>query len=334
MKKAKSVLIVGGGRMGLSHGLICSALLGKANVTYVEKSMLARFALTGLGFPRFDRVKKAFKEESFTHAIVTTPTGAHLPVIEEILELGVSSLFIEKPLSSSAIQSEEILKLAQERACVGQVGYVYRFNPNVLHLRSILLSERYGEVESYELTLSGNVIKETDGVNNNWRCNDKSGGGVLRDFGSHLIDLSRFLFGDVTDITNPIRIRKLSVDVEDQCSFNLLHSNTTGSIGVDWCDTRRRKATLNLFIRCAQAELELRGNELYVKAKDQPETTLLSSSLGASVGFYLRGEEFSLQLDEFLGLQDSYTSRLSATIKDGVLVDQLIEQVREAPLAS
>ena len=54
-----------------------------------------------------------------------------------------------------------------------------------------------------------------------------------------------------------------------------------------------------------------------------------------NVGFYLRGEEFSLELEEFLGacvgrnfhVDETVSNDITALLKDGCEVDQLIDKI-------
>src|SRR5271155_5218440 len=61
-------------------------------------------------------------------ATVATPTPDHYDIGKFLLTKG-KHLLIEKPITETPKQAEELVKLAKERALILQVGHVERFNP-------------------------------------------------------------------------------------------------------------------------------------------------------------------------------------------------------------
>ncbi len=59
---------------------------------------------------------------------VVTPTNAHFEVAKKVITSG-KHLFIEKPITSTYKEAEELIALAKEHKVKGQVGHVERFNP-------------------------------------------------------------------------------------------------------------------------------------------------------------------------------------------------------------
>ena len=63
-------------------------------------------------------------------AVIATPTRFHHSVAMDLLENGIHTL-IEKPLTDSVTDAEELVKVAADNNCVVQVGHVERFNPAI-----------------------------------------------------------------------------------------------------------------------------------------------------------------------------------------------------------
>ena len=63
-------------------------------------------------------------------AIIATPTRFHHAVAMDLLQNGIHTL-IEKPLTDSVADAEELVEVAQSNDCVVQVGHVERFNPAI-----------------------------------------------------------------------------------------------------------------------------------------------------------------------------------------------------------
>ena len=64
-------------------------------------------------------------------AVIATPTATHQSVGEQLLNQGIHCL-IEKPLASTVEQADALIRVAQEKKAILQVGHVERFNPAVM----------------------------------------------------------------------------------------------------------------------------------------------------------------------------------------------------------
>lgn len=68
---------------------------------------------------------------------IVVPTQKHFEVAKAFLEKGVHVL-LEKPITSTVAEGEELVKIAEENDCVFQIGHLERFNPAVLALENEL----------------------------------------------------------------------------------------------------------------------------------------------------------------------------------------------------
>ena len=60
--------------------------------------------------------------------IVATPTATHFDVANAVLDRGMDVL-IEKPVASAFAQTQALVRLAEQRRCIFQVGYLERHHP-------------------------------------------------------------------------------------------------------------------------------------------------------------------------------------------------------------
>jgi len=79
---------------------------------------------------------------------VAVPTDHHFSVGKHVLERGIHCL-IEKPITESVDQAQELIHLSEEQGVVLQVGHVERFNPAVRGLQGIELKPKF--IESHRL---------------------------------------------------------------------------------------------------------------------------------------------------------------------------------------
>jgi predicted dehydrogenase len=77
-------------------------------------------------------------------ASVVTPTPQHFAIAAELLRAGVHVL-VEKPITVTVAEAQELIGLAHSRQCVLQVGHLERFNPAILAAEPQLTAPRFIE---------------------------------------------------------------------------------------------------------------------------------------------------------------------------------------------
>jgi len=110
---------------------------------------------------------------------VCVPTAQHLDVGLKVIEQGVP-LLIEKPLASTVKEGRALLDAAKDKGLPLMVGHIERFNPAVVRIKELLKDD---EPISIQIERVGPYPPRIQDV------------GVIRDLGSHDIDLIRFITG-------------------------------------------------------------------------------------------------------------------------------------------
>lgn len=126
---------------------------------------------------------------SFDAAIVSTPDAPKLGLVKFLISEG-KNVLVEKPLLSR--DSAEIAALADLCRITGAIWYTaynHRFEPTIKALKTLLESGELGPIYTARFFYGNGTARN---VRQSWR--DETFG-VLSDLGSHLIDLSAFLFG-------------------------------------------------------------------------------------------------------------------------------------------
>ncbi len=119
--------IIGLGKMGLSHAAILGANPDVEMVAVCDTSSLVLTA-----FKKFSSVKTYtdYKEllikESLDFVLIATPTRFHYPMVKMALEHHLH-VFCEKPFSLTVSEGEELVKIAEVKNLVNQVGYHNHF---------------------------------------------------------------------------------------------------------------------------------------------------------------------------------------------------------------
>jgi predicted dehydrogenase len=81
---------------------------------------------------------------------IAVPTPLHYAVAKDFLLAGVDVL-VEKPITTTLAQAEELIALAEEKGLVLQVGHLERFNPAVAAVRDAVRHPLF--IESHRLSI-------------------------------------------------------------------------------------------------------------------------------------------------------------------------------------
>jgi predicted dehydrogenase len=178
--------------------------------------------------------------------------------LAEISSLAVSQnrhVLVEKPGAISAQALAPVAKEAWNSGSVVHVGFNHRFHPSMMMAREIVRSGKYGDL----LWVRGRYGHGGRlGYEKEWRAQRTlSGGGELLDQGSHLIDLTRFLFGDCALAYSRLTTSFWDMDVEDN-AFVVLETGTGGTawLHASWTDW---KNTFSYEITLRNAKIDING---------------------------------------------------------------------------
>ena len=117
---------------------------------------------------------------------------------EQVIKIAKTGRHIlcEKPLAMTTRQAEEMVKVCKENGVHLAVNYLHRFHPLVIKARELIRDQKLGKL----VTVSLNFNIDSPPSSNFRFKKELSGGGALRDLGTHMIDLLRFLGGEISQI--------------------------------------------------------------------------------------------------------------------------------------
>jgi predicted dehydrogenase len=125
-------------------------------------------------------------------AICVPPYG-HTDEVECAAARGVH-VFIEKPVALTSDHAWRMVAAAEAAGIVTQVGFMYRFGAAIQHLKQLIASGEAGPVGLMSARYFCNALHADW-----WRRRDKSGGQLVEQV-IHMVDLMRFLMGDVATV--------------------------------------------------------------------------------------------------------------------------------------
>jgi len=124
---------------------------------------------------------------------VCTPNQAHYSALDAAMRAG-KHIYVDKPVTADLDQAEKIAALLPSYAGSAQVALQFRFYPATLKAARLIQEGFLGRVSHFRAAyLHGGSIDPDKPVN--WKSTAAAGGGVIRDLGSHVIDLLWALIG-------------------------------------------------------------------------------------------------------------------------------------------
>jgi myo-inositol 2-dehydrogenase / D-chiro-inositol 1-dehydrogenase len=123
---------------------------------------------------------------------ITTPNTKHTQLAILAVEEG-KRVFCEKPMATNLADAGRVLKAAEKSRAVFQVGHNRRFAPVYAELKQIL-------ADTYQPHSAHVKMNRGELLHPDWIGNSKITGGFLYETTIHMLDLLRFLFGEVTTL--------------------------------------------------------------------------------------------------------------------------------------
>jgi myo-inositol 2-dehydrogenase / D-chiro-inositol 1-dehydrogenase len=270
------------GQLHLKHALQLKGASVEA-VADISKKALAKAKESGAKKTYTD-YNDLLRDPEVDAVVIALPTHLHLECARRAAE-GNKHIFLEKPLSRNVEEGREIIASAERNRVKLMVGYPLRFNRSFIELRKKVKSGALGEVEVAYATYisSGPFFHRAEGyipvpVPDWWFKRELTGGGVLVDLGSHMIDLLRWYFGEISDIKGHFGYR-FNMDLEDEAICVIVFKSGTLSIlNVGWF-SQSYELKVSCFGTVAHAEAQNRAGN--------PFTTLTQMLTLGTSSFHL-----------------------------------------------
>jgi predicted dehydrogenase len=180
-------------------------------------------------------------------AVIAVPNAFHEQVAVDLLRSGVHAL-VEKPMARSAAECDSMIAAASRAGAVLAVGHDFRYFPVAGYARDLLASGLLGEVRRV------NVQQSAGG---RWPYAStaallpSAGGGVLIDFGVHLLDLLLWWLGDL----RPLAYQDDAAGgVETECELEL---ELPGGAPVRIDLSRSRSLRDTVIVECERGTAEI-----------------------------------------------------------------------------
>ncbi len=150
---------------------------------------------------------------------IATPPAQHLPILRAAMRAGAHVL-CEKPLAMNRAEALEMIDIARSSGRTAITGFNWRYQPGMQRFKALVDAGALGRVFHVNARWF-NAAWADQQTAATWRMDRGTAGhGAMGDQGVHLIDMTRWLFGEFvrvfaqTGIAYPSR----KADAEDHCS--------------------------------------------------------------------------------------------------------------------
>jgi len=129
---------------------------------------------------------------------ICTPNNLHLESLLSAIAHG-KHIYCEKPLTASADEAHRVMAALRDYRGVHQMTFNYRFVPATLRAKQLVEAGFLGEL----LCFRGAYLHSGSADPNaprKWKFARESGGGVLHDIGSHVLDLLGHFLGEFSEV--------------------------------------------------------------------------------------------------------------------------------------
>lgn len=204
-----SVVIVGFGGMGSYHaGLIKETTTLKVAGTY-DVLEARRTDSTKAGYRAYESYEEVLADPAVEIILIATPNDVHKEIAIRALQAG-KHVICEKPVALSTVEFQEILTAADEAKRVFMVHQNRRWDEDFLTIKKMYDEEIIGSVFQIESRVHG-----ANGIPGDWRHIKAQGGGMLLDWGVHLLDQLLFMIDSrITSVSSSLSFI-LGNDVDD-----------------------------------------------------------------------------------------------------------------------
>ena len=327
--------MIGLGKMGLSHLAILRAhprleLVAGCDSTAYLTDILTKYS----GLKCYDNFDRMLEQEPLDALVVATPSKLHAGMVEKALNRGLH-VFCEKPFVLDVSDGEKLVSLAESKGLVNQVGYHYRFVGAFKEAARVVKSGALGRIHHVRAEAFGPVVLRPKG--GTWRSAKSEGGGALYDYACHAIDLVNFVVGTPIAVDGVVRQGVFSQDVDDEIYCTLRYADgASGQLSVNWSDESFRKMSTRISVWGTngritadrqECQIYLREPHAALPGVDKGWTIRYTTDLTEEVWYYLRGEEYSAQIDYFAESVDARRVDGENTFRSALDADRLVSMI-------
>ncbi len=197
--------IVGFGGMGNWHRETIDTIDGLEVAGIYDIDEARKAYAKEVGVHSYDSLEELLADEQIDIVLIATPNDLHKPIAIQAMRAG-KNVVSEKPVTLNSSDLQEMIEVSKETQKLFTVHQNRRWDEDYLTMKKIYEEQKLGEVYRIESRVHG-----SRGIPGDWRQEKEHGGGMVLDWGVHLLDQILQMMGStklktvyatVTNITN------------------------------------------------------------------------------------------------------------------------------------
>lgn len=284
----KNVAVIGYGGQGAWH---CSQIADSDVVTLsgiYDVKEARRRAAENNGIHVYSSNEEIFDDKNVDIVVVATPNDVHLELVKKALLSG-HNVICEKPVALSVKDFEEMLNAEKESGKRLSVHQNRRWDVDYLAVKNVIESKNIGDVLRIESHIMG-----SRGIPSDWRGNKEYGGGMLYDWGVHLIDQMLMLIPEKITSVNCVTTHYTNDEVDD--GFRLELGFISGKTALIEVGTYNFISTHRFYMLCKEGTMlhpnwRVKGKVAKLKKWVEKDVTPIQNAAGITKTMAHRDEK-------------------------------------------
>lgn len=170
----------------------------------------------------YDSYDALLADESIDAVYVPLPPALHYEWGRKALEAG-KHLLMEKPFTTSVQETEQLLKLAEEKGLAVHENYMFLYHSQLARIKEMIADGSLGQIRLYRMSFGFPMRSQGD-----FRYNKELGGGALLDCGGYPVRLALELLGDTAKVVQSKLIQPKGFEVD--LYGNAVMDNVAGEV--------------------------------------------------------------------------------------------------------
>lgn len=210
----KNLAIVGYGGQGAWHAnwALKSDVISLAGIYDIAEKRVQ--AAKDNGIHTYSSLEELVSDPAVDIVLCATPNDVHKDIVITAMNAG-KHVVCEKPVALSVEDFDDMVACAKKNGVFFSVHQNRRWDVDFLAIKSIIASGEIGQTVNIESRIHG-----SRGIPSDWRCHKPQGGGMILDWGVHLIDQMLQLIPDEKVTKLYCELTNITTDEVDD-GFNL-----------------------------------------------------------------------------------------------------------------
>ncbi|SKA89428.1 Predicted dehydrogenase [Thiothrix eikelboomii] len=304
--------LIGLGKMGQNHLRVLAMLRG-VNISYIADENHDLTNRLGKQYSVEALSPKNALDVAVDAIVIATPTVTHYEYVH-LVSRRTKNIFVEKPMAHTLESSRNMANLAKSEELNIQIGFIERFNPAIIALKSIL--DCNDNVINLDFTRTNKISSRITDVD------------VITDLMVHDIDLSLYLNGPATNVSAHGYAKG---EMIDYASALIKHQNGRFSrIQASRISEKKKRSVevtaTDMFIDCDLLRKEI---IVYRNTETQDSSTAPYSITGIQEAIQVKPQEALVsELQAFVNSVLSIKSQETPNVDESLSVMEVCELIR------